>query len=29
MIGEAERIAASESEYVSYEELFGGEETYD
>lgn len=26
MLGEAERIAASESGYVSYEDVFGGEE---
>ena len=26
MIGEAEKIAASEAKYVSYEDVFGGEE---
>lgn len=26
MIGEAERVAASESEYLSYGDVFGGEE---
>ncbi len=25
MLGEAERVAASESEYMSYEDIFGGE----